>query len=231
MAACIQAQAAGSSGTIAYTYFMNNDASIYHRGVLTVSSSSFFKNFWSLRGYSWSSDPAGTSVPNTYICGTSEHKFQNILTSAAWTLLSLSPFDGCGVCNGNNGVKDNAGVCFGSDFSNHTRQTWYVSPTGTGDGSSPSSPLGSLSAVLPLVNYKDTVIMLPGLYTGFGNINLNFLGKAFTLRSLNSQPDEVVIDCGAIPWGAFILNNTESYDLQITGLTLRRCLRPAITML
>jgi hypothetical protein len=169
-----------------------------------------------------------TSFTNTSVCGTSEYIFLNITGNTAWTPLTLTPFDGCGVCNGRNQVKDNTGVCFGSNFTSIIRNTWYVSPNGTGAGTSINSPLGNLAAVLPLVNYLDTVIMLPGTYTGSSNYGLIFPGKAFCLKSQNSQPDQVIINCNTASKTVFTFTNGESYDTQIIGITIENCAKTPV---
>jgi hypothetical protein len=69
-------------------------------------------------------------------------------------------------------------------------RTWYVTPDGTGDASTIQAAIDSAAAA-------DTVLLADGTYTGDGNRDISFLGKAVTLRSESGQPENCVIDCQA----------------------------------
>ncbi|OGJ89815.1 MAG: hypothetical protein A2268_07480 [Candidatus Raymondbacteria bacterium RifOxyA12_full_50_37] len=64
--------------------------------------------------------------------------------------------------------------------------TRYVSPTGTGNGSSESSPLGTLSAGMNAVGAGDTLVLLDGEYKQTLNLNKSGLpGSPITIMAKN----------------------------------------------
>jgi outer membrane protein assembly factor BamB len=69
----------------------------------------------------------------------------------------------------------------------------------------------------------DTVIIAPGTYTGDGNRDINFRGKAITVRSTDPNDQWVVnntvIDCGGASTG-FGFNSGEDADSVLEGLTI-----------
>jgi len=70
---------------------------------------------------------------------------------------------------------------------------------------------------------SDTVVIAPGKYTGLGNRQINFRGKAITVRSTepaNSQIiNETIIDCESQGRG-FVFYTGEKADSKISGLTI-----------
>jgi predicted outer membrane repeat protein len=66
----------------------------------------------------------------------------------------------------------------------------------------------------------DTVLVADGVYTGQGNKNLDFLGKAIVVRSENG-PEVTVIDCENDGRG-FHFHNSEGSDSQVEGFTIRK---------
>ena len=71
----------------------------------------------------------------------------------------------------------------------------------------------------------DIVIVAPGTYTGPGNRNIDFLGKAITVRSTNpNEPNIVtvtVIDCGTAGRG-FYFHNGEGLSSVVAGVTVTK---------
>jgi len=76
----------------------------------------------------------------------------------------------------------------------------------------------------------DTVIVANGTYTGSGNRNINFHGKAITVKSENGH-NNCVIDCQGIPGFlggggtgrlGFIFNSGESRDSVVDGFTITK---------
>jgi hypothetical protein len=67
----------------------------------------------------------------------------------------------------------------------------------------------------------DEVILADGVYAGAGNVEVNLLGKAITLRSANG-PESCVIDGEESSIG-LVLNSGETRATVIEGLTIRNC--------
>ena len=73
----------------------------------------------------------------------------------------------------------------------------------------------------------DTVIIEPGVYTGYRNRDLDFKGKAITLRSIDPEEPDVVaatiIDCQGTesePHRGFYFHNNETADSVLAGFTI-----------
>jgi hypothetical protein len=88
----------------------------------------------------------------------------------------------------------------------------YVKADGTGDYPTIQS------AIDASVN-GDTIIVADGIYTGDGNHDIDFLGKAITLQSENG-PENCIIDCEN-NGRAFILESHEGRTSKIIGLTIK----------
>jgi parallel beta-helix repeat protein/predicted outer membrane repeat protein len=68
----------------------------------------------------------------------------------------------------------------------------------------------------------DTVIVADGTYTGIGNRDIDFLGKAITVRS-QSGPDNCIIDCNGSATDqhrAFRFYNGEGHNSVLVGFTI-----------
>ncbi|MBN1974763.1 MAG: C10 family peptidase [Sedimentisphaerales bacterium] len=113
------------------------------------------------------------------------------------------------------------------------------------DGS-PEHPFDSISEAIDAAYHGDMIIILPGIYTGNGNRDIDFKGKAITVRSENpNEPNLVIINCGADtnePHRAFVFQNYEIPKSVLSGITitggyheyggaiyLTDCAMPAIT--
>lgn len=71
----------------------------------------------------------------------------------------------------------------------------------------------------------DIIEVLPGIYRGPGNRDIEFRGKAITVRSANG-PDETIIDCQDSPGGTddhrgFYFHEAEQADSILRGFTIR----------
>ena len=73
------------------------------------------------------------------------------------------------------------------NFSTLAQQTIYVDDDGPAD-------FNNIQAAIDDANDGDTVIVMPGTYTGDGNRDIDFLGKAITLKSQNG-PESCIINC------------------------------------
>lgn len=65
----------------------------------------------------------------------------------------------------------------------------------------------------------DVIVLPPGVYSGPGNRDIDFQGKAITLRSANG-PADCIIDCQFAGRG-FIFKNGETTSSKLVGITIR----------
>ena len=81
----------------------------------------------------------------------------------------------------------------------------------------------NIQAAINDANDGDTISVADGTYTGQGNRDINFLGKAITVRSTNPDDSSVVaatiIDCQNSGRG-FIFQNSEGLHSILSGLTI-----------
>ena len=85
------------------------------------------------------------------------------------------------------------------------------------DGTS-QHPFDSIQKAIDYALSSETIIVLPGTYTGNGNRNINFLGKNVKLISDNG-PETCIIDCQYAGQG-FNFVNCESKEALIEGFTI-----------
>ena len=85
----------------------------------------------------------------------------------------------------------------------------------------------NIQAAIDDANEGDTIILADGVYTGQGNRDIDFLGKAITIRSNNpNEPavvDSTIIDCQGTEQDrhrAFYFHTGEGLDSIIAGLTI-----------
>ena len=89
--------------------------------------------------------------------------------------------------------------------------TWYIKPDGTGDA--PDIQAGITAAA-----NGDTVLLAAGTYTGLGNRDIDFLGKAIVLTS-ESGPYVTIIDCQN-SGGGVIFKSSEGAGSVLSDLTI-----------
>lgn len=86
----------------------------------------------------------------------------------------------------------------------------------------------NIQAAIDDSNHGDIVIVRDGIYTGPGNRDIDFKGKAITVRSENG-PETCIIDCSgteAEPHRGFRFVSAEERDSTINGLTITNCFAP-----
>jgi len=109
------------------------------------------------------------------------------------------------------------------DYTGTFLGTITLHANGTGD-------YPTIQAAIDAVNPKDYVVifLLPGIYTGQGNFDIDFKGKALTVRSINPHNPVVVaatiIDANNNPAAAgFDFHTGEDLNSVVDGLTITRC--------
>jgi hypothetical protein len=92
----------------------------------------------------------------------------------------------------------------------HGRQ-YIIALDGTGD-------FNTIQAAIDVAADGDEIVIHDGVYTGNGNRDISFAGKAITVRSLNG-PDACIIDCEELG-RAFEFSNGETSSSELVGMTL-----------
>jgi len=80
----------------------------------------------------------------------------------------------------------------------------------------------AIQAAIDDANDGDTVLIADGRYTGAGNRDLDFHGKAITVKSQNG-PEHCIIDCNGTPsepHRGFYFHSFERQDSVLSGLTV-----------
>jgi hypothetical protein len=78
----------------------------------------------------------------------------------------------------------------------------------------------TIQAAINAAQNGDTVIVADGIYTGSGNRDIDFLGKAITVRSA-SGPVNCIIDCAPGIHRGFRFHSGEAESSVLDGLTIR----------
>jgi predicted outer membrane repeat protein len=85
----------------------------------------------------------------------------------------------------------------------------------------------TIQGMIDAAENGDTVIIEPGVYTGYGNRDLDFKGKAITLSSIDPDDPNIVaatvIDCQGTesePHQGFYFHNNETADSVLDGFTI-----------
>jgi predicted outer membrane repeat protein len=90
--------------------------------------------------------------------------------------------------------------------------TYRVAPDGSGD-------YPTIQAAIEAARPGDIVELLDGTFTGAGNRDLSYRGKAITVRSLHGNPRLCVIDCQQAARG-LTLNQGEGPGSILRGVTI-----------
>ena len=97
----------------------------------------------------------------------------------------------------------------------HEPRTYYVDDDGPAD-------FNNIQAAVDSAYDGDTVVVADGTYTGEGNRDIDFLGKAITVKSENG-PENCIIDCDAM-WSdyhcGFDLSSNQDTNSVIDGFTI-----------
>ena len=94
--------------------------------------------------------------------------------------------------------------------------TYVVKPDGTGD-----YPV--IQAAIDAAKNGDEILLADGVFKGKGNKEVNFWGKALTVRSQNGKPEDCIIDGEGeigLPYAIFIFEFGEGRDSVVRDLTI-----------
>ena len=108
-----------------------------------------------------------------------------------------------------------------SAASGHT--IWYVDAAGPCPGSgTQADPFCTIQAALDAASImrQDEIRVADGVYTGTGNKDLDFNGKAIILRSESLNPANCIIDCQGSGQG-FYFHTVETAQSVVQGFTIR----------
>ncbi len=104
-----------------------------------------------------------------------------------------------------------AGLCLAPGVA--TAATYLVLPDGSGD-------FPTIEAAVQSVADGDVIELGEGVFTGAGNRNVSYLGKAITIRSQGDDPTACIIDCEA-SGRAFLFEGHEDTLSVLRGVTIR----------
>lgn len=90
-------------------------------------------------------------------------------------------------------------------------RTWVVEPLATGDAP-------TIQAAIDSAGPGDDVLLSPGTFTGLGNRDIDFLGKAITVHS-SAGPGITTIDCEGLGRG-FLFVNGEAATSELSGVRI-----------
>ena len=82
----------------------------------------------------------------------------------------------------------------------------------------------TIQAAIDDANNGDEVVIADGIYTGSGNRDIDFLGKAIIVRSQNG-PENCIIDCQATSGSrhrGFYFHSGEDANSVLSGLTITK---------
>jgi len=93
--------------------------------------------------------------------------------------------------------------------------TWYITPDGSGD-------VPTIQAGIDLAFTGDIIELADGIFTGDGNRDIEYRGKAITVRSQSGNPENCIIDCydSEASHRGFYFQSGEGNDSILGGITV-----------
>jgi hypothetical protein len=101
-----------------------------------------------------------------------------------------------------------------------TGAVYEIAPDGSGD-------FPTIRDALAVVEDGDEVVLADGVYVGLLNTNLNYLGRAVTIRSASDDPTACIIDCEGVARGVVSFTASSTPGL-LRGVTVRNGWHPEI---
>jgi parallel beta-helix repeat protein len=95
-------------------------------------------------------------------------------------------------------------------FSISSATTWVVNPAGTGD-------FPTIQAAVNAAANGDVIELTDGVFVGNNNKNIDYSGKAITVRSQSGDPESCVIDCQGLGRG-FSFQSNEGLSSRVEGI-------------
>ena len=95
--------------------------------------------------------------------------------------------------------------------------TYVVKPDGSGD-------FPTIQAAVDFASAGVIIVLTDGKFTGDGNRDIVYLGKAITVRSQNGNPQMCIIDCEGSdddPHRGFDFDSEEGPDAVLRGVTIK----------
>jgi predicted outer membrane repeat protein len=95
--------------------------------------------------------------------------------------------------------------------------SYVVAPDGTGD-------YATIQEAIDAAEDGDVIELADGTFTGQGNRDLSYLGKAITIRSQSGDPERCIIDCGGSeedPHRGFAFDGTVTLGSILDGITVK----------
>ncbi len=96
-------------------------------------------------------------------------------------------------------------------------ETYVISPDGSGD-------FRTIQSAIDAATDGDIIALTGGTFTGDGNRDIDYLGKAITVQSQGGTPESCVIDCegsAADPHCGFHFRKGEQVESVLAGVTVR----------
>ena len=117
------------------------------------------------------------------------------------------------------GAQNSAGEGWGGivSFTTVGSGDIVVAPDGSGD-------YPTIQAAINAASNGDTIWLTDGTFTGDGNRDIDYLGKAITVRSQSDNPEACIIDCQGSaedPHRGFYFHNDEGPESVLRGVTVQ----------
>lgn len=95
--------------------------------------------------------------------------------------------------------------------------TWVVKPDGSGD-------FATIQDAIDAAAVGDVILLTDGVFKGVGNRDIDFLGKAITVRSASGRRTDCIVDAEGspgVPQRCFDFRSTEGNDSVVRDITIR----------